>query len=1371
MSALLLSDEDLPDIAGSIARSDPVNPEGQPLIGWDVFPEAIKGIGRGLFAHPALTLDTMSKPVGPSGELSAAVARRDQARDANTTPWDEDLPVNQIIAQRSKEIEKKTAADYAAYKGLGPDPMTSSLAGGLVNNFTDFGSRIVAGSIVGGPGGAAVTVGATQSAPTIMELEEQGIDPLIAGKGASFDTAYAVASTALPGAFGTKTLTKVGAGIALNVPIGIAQRASMSDTLRQSGYGEAADRYKPFDLTSIGIDAIFGAGFGLLHVPEVRVPPEVIDAAMVAQDAQRRDTQSPFGLPINNEADRQIAAADARAMEQIANGEPVDVADLFESQQSSPIYQEAPPPESGYVRFYHGGSPESVDGKLWFTASLQDAEGWASRGDGMKVWYVDVPQDVLKAQYPDALGDIENGIAPQSRLEFASDIANQRRPLVDRVNKNPEYAPIDPHAAERAELESIFADVRDEMAQVLGDEEPTDWMASRGGKVGFREGSKLRDFIIDRSTGLTSEEIALDYGLETTSVASAISKFRTRVEERLKSGDTLDQIAQEMRITLDVLQKSMTDQKRKAEARDVVLRLARKELSNAQIAERMRAMGFEKTTTESVTVMKSQLRKAGHDIPKGVGKPGKTDFLTSRGEAPIAATPKSDLETALAKSFGRSSEKLMSASKVEVLNSVDELNAATGREFPTDTKAVNGRGKTYVVAENVSPSEARGILLHEVGVHHGLEQMLGPDKFALLKTQIDAMLAAGHPAVMEARALAEAFALKPEHVAEETMAYLVEHHPDMPFVRRMLAQIRQWLWRAFPDLVDLTPDDIAQMAVASLRRVAREDRGGFSDWMTSFGGALATREGRARWAETNLKKTDSGFNQTNGRHVITYAFDVGGKKVDVGFVKMLGANDETYWDVDFDFRRKEGETAYAKEQGGFGGNPTEQFGKVVAAVERFVSEHKADALAFTANNESLARLYSRMAISLRDENTRVWEQTNPENGKVRFILADKSYDPKAEFPRAKPLEKPLSAADMAARTDAAKNDAVARYLDWFRESGGMDNAGNYIDNMRASRKKSDGEMNDPVKAAIAEDPTLRVPNENGDMVPAQDALDKADEGVKQARELAKGFEAAGACAARQARGLVSAGEQRMAELTGGLALGGAVSGAIATAAVPALTNRNEQERQAELDARIQADQLAIAEDRARFVKENPVTSIPVGRDMGNTVMHAADRTGVPEQFLRQLVGKESAGDPNAKASTSSATGATQFLDATWSRELLRVGPKLGFEGDPYSQEALDLRKDPRWAVMVAAEFAKANAMDMKQALGRDPTHGEVYLAHFMGVSKAIDLINAAKDNEPNASALFPKEAKANQNVFHGTARDVLKRQTKNFSDEPFVVNQ
>ena len=1362
MSALLLSDEDLPDIAGSIARADPIGASGPGFFD-GALGSILSGIQQGVSAFPL---------AWAAAEARAARERPDTAgmdplrllEDAQ----DEGVSTREIIDRRKRELDQNYARAVDKYNSFNPDPLTVGFAGQTLHGLFSMLTEGVAGTIAGGPVGGAAAITATQFEPSRLDKINQGVDERTADTAAAQESALyglqALAPVAVPGRIAMRIAT--GAGI--NAGLGAFTRGNTARVLRENGYGNAADRYDPLDAQSLVIDAAFGGIFGAWHGSGAPHAPEVLDAAMVTQDAQRRDTRSPFGVPVNNEADRRIAAANELAASQIEAGEPVDVARVFEN------------------------VPQPIDRSADITAINKDIEPILDqlkelRGDdNYRAYYskngvdlegqIESLQTTLDQLGPDDIGAHEYATA-QREMQLASrlsDLVKTRESLQleTNVSRTPDFAPIDPYADERdanmRALEEVFNDpeVRAALGDIgdLGEDPFADWKASRTGNYKDRPGAHsdtaLRDYIIDRATGMSSKDIAAYYDTDLNNVAASISQFKRRVMQRLDRGDTLDTVAHEMRVTVDVLQKAFEDQPRKTEARDVVLRLAMKGLDNGQIAERMRGMGFEKTTKDSVKVMRSNLKKAGHEFPKAEKK---SDFLPSRREAPIVATPKAELNAALAKSFGKSTDRLLSTGKVEVLDSVADLNAATGREFPADTKAVHGNGKTYVVAQNVSPQEARGIVLHEVGVHHGLEQMLGAEKFALLKTQIDAMLAAGHPAVMEARALAEAFALKPEHVAEETMAYLVEHHPDMPFVRRMLAQIRQWLWRAFPDLVDLTPDDIAQMAVASLRRVAREDRGGFSDWMTSFGGALATREGRARWAETNLKKTDSGFNQTNGRHVITYAFDVGGKKVDVGFVKMLGANDETYWDVDFDFRRKEGETAYAKEQGGFGGNPTEQFG--------FVSEHKADALAFTANNESLARLYSRMAISLRDENTRVWEQTNPENGKVRFILADKSYDPKAEFPRAKPLEKPLSAADMAARTDAAKNDAVARYLDWFRESGGMDNAGNYIDNMRASRKKSDGEMNDPVKAAIAEDPTLRVPNENGDMVPAQDALDKADEGVKQARELAKGFEAAGACAARQARGLVSAGEQRMAELTGGLALGGAVSGAIATAAVPALTNRNEQERQAELDARIQADQLAIAEDRARFVKENPVTSIPVGRDMGNTVMHAADRTGVPEQFLRQLVGKESAGDPNAKASTSSATGATQFLDATWSRELLRVGPKLGFEGDPYSQEALDLRKDPRWAVMVAAEFAKANAMDMKQALGRDPTHGEVYLAHFMGVSKAIDLINAAKDNEPNASALFPKEAKANQNVFHGTARDVLKRQTKNFSDEPFVVNQ
>lgn len=93
------------------------------------------------------------------------------------------------------------------------------------------------------------------------------------------------------------------------------------------------------------------------------------------------------------------------------------------------LLAETAAPAPGFVRMYHGGSPEGVTGPLWFTSHLPDAEGWAGRAPGMKVWTVDVPEQMLG-------GDLANGIAPLSRIEVPAEFANQRRllgenPVVD----------------------------------------------------------------------------------------------------------------------------------------------------------------------------------------------------------------------------------------------------------------------------------------------------------------------------------------------------------------------------------------------------------------------------------------------------------------------------------------------------------------------------------------------------------------------------------------------------------------------------------------------------------------------------------------------------------------------------------------------------------------------------------------------------------------------------------------------------------------------------------------------------------------------------------------------------------------------------
>ena len=64
-------------------------------------------------------------------------------------------------------------------------------------------------------------------------------------------------------------------------------------------------------------------------------------------------------------------------------------------------------------------------------------------------------------------------------------------------------------------------------------------------------------------------------------------------------------------------------------------------------------------------------------------------------------------------------------------------------------------GKTYAVLSNLTPDMVRGLVLHEVGVHHGFEGMLGAEKHAQVMRRLDLMAKAGNKDVQRARATAE----------------------------------------------------------------------------------------------------------------------------------------------------------------------------------------------------------------------------------------------------------------------------------------------------------------------------------------------------------------------------------------------------------------------------------------------------------------------------------------------------------------------------------------------------------------------------------------------------------------------------------------
>ena len=179
-----------------------------------------------------------------------------------------------------------------------------------------------------------------------------------------------------------------------------------------------------------------------------------------------------------------------------------------------------------------------------------------------------------------------------------------------------------------------------------------------------------------------------------------------------------------------------------------------------------------------------------------------------------------------------------------------------------------------------------------------------------------------------------------------------------------------------------------------------------------------------------------------------------------------------------------------------------------------------------------------------------------------------------------------------------------------------------------------------------------------------------------------------------------------------------------------------------------------------------------GSRVSGAIEKAARATGTSFDYLLKTALRESNFEPNAKAPTSSATGLFQFIDQTWLATLKQAGPSLGYGDyasaivqssghysvpDPNMRRAImNLRLDPTANAAMAGALTQANAAQLSAGIGRKPTDGELYMAHFLGASGALKLIGAAATTpQAIAANLLPEAAQANRSIFYtaqGTAR-------------------
>jgi hypothetical protein len=181
------------------------------------------------------------------------------------------------------------------------------------------------------------------------------------------------------------------------------------------------------------------AAIATLAEGEVTLPPEAVARLMASENWNDVKDNLRYG-------ENEFSVEDAK----LSREEAAAAAEELTAPPKEEAAAEPPVPE-GSVRLYHGGSPSNDPNMpLWVTRSKADAEGWAARGEGMGVFYVDVPADdpAVKAFE----GDLPNGIAPVSRFELPPELARSRKRLGEAV-----AAPAEPQFDMAAAQEQLRA--------------------------------------------------------------------------------------------------------------------------------------------------------------------------------------------------------------------------------------------------------------------------------------------------------------------------------------------------------------------------------------------------------------------------------------------------------------------------------------------------------------------------------------------------------------------------------------------------------------------------------------------------------------------------------------------------------------------------------------------------------------------------------------------------------------------------------------------------------------------------------------------------------------------------------------------------
>ena len=127
--------------------------------------------------------------------------------------------------------------------------------------------------------------------------------------------------------------------------------------------------------------------------------------------------------------------------------------------------------------------------------------------------------------------------------------------------------------------------------------------------------------------------------------------------------------------------------------------------------------------------------------------------------------------------------------------------------------------------------------------------------------------------------------------------------------------------------------------------------------------------------------------------------------------------------------------------------------------------------------------------------------------------------------------------------------------------------------------------------------------------------------------------------------------------------------------------------------------------------------------------------GTIGEYLKKIFKAEAGNNPYAvnKQPGQTAAGAYQFIDSTWKGMCRKYGLNYTLN------DRFDLQK----ATHVMQLFTEENRRGLRGLLKREPTHGELYLAHFLGLGGALKVLRH-RDDEPLTNVMSMKAINVNK---------------------------